>query len=319
MWIRSVEVRGLRDLPGQRLDAEPGAVSIAGPDPASTALFDALELSFAAVAGASLLPLLRRVGAATAASEASAPGELNLLDPAGLRDWLAPGQQSLSVTLRLALDPQLHAKLRSAASADPRVALALADDPTLSLVVGAVATTDHSALAVSLQRLDLGAEALWAPEAERPRWQRALLSALGERLARAPGPDPLGALRAAQRGRAGFGAYTRWTSALLPAGPRLRLAEDADGAPLLLGDELPLRRFGAAALRRAELAAAAVLSGADVLLVEGDDPLLLPLLEGEGACLEQALCAAGGPPLQALAAPPGARQARALPFARSSA
>jgi hypothetical protein len=62
-----------------------------------------------------------------------------------------------------------------------------------------------------------------------------------------------------------------------------------------------------------------VLSGADVLLVEGDDPLLLPLLEGEGACLEQALCAAGGPPLQALAAPPGARQARALPFARSSA
>ena len=321
MWIRWVEVRGLRDLPAHRVELEQGVVRVSGPDPASTALFDALELAFGHLADVPPLTLMGRIGASTEALSADfeLPSAVSGIDPEGLRAWLAPEQLSLGVTVCVALDPALFAGLRSAAAGDPRVAPALAAAPTVTFAVGVAVTTDHTALEVSLQRLDVGDEPFVAPTLERPRWQRWLTHALGSRVLRAPGPDPIAALRSASRGRSAFAAYQRWTTALLPTGPRLRFAEDADGAALLLGDELPLRRHGEGAHRRAVLAAAAALSGADVLLVEGQDDLLLPFVDGDDASLEQCVCAAGGPPPEVLAVPGPARGPKTFAFPRSPA
>lgn len=323
MFIRSLTVRGLRDLPAHTIDGLPRRAVLGGPNPQSVALFDAVELAFRFLAERPVEPGLHRAGVCAAPlgpdDESPTPEEVGPLDPEGLRAWLAPDSLSLTVEAIVELDPLLHARLRTAATAEPRLAVALARDPALRVVVGALATTDQSLLALSLQAFDIGDESFHQAGAERPRWQRAFLRALGARVHRFRSDEvrlePL--LRAAS-GRESFADYARWCEAFGPDGPRLRVAAGPAGLPMLLGDGLPLRRFGEAGLRRALLAAAAHLHQADVLLSELDDPLLDRLLEGEAAPLEQCISAQpdGALHLQADVPAPGPRQGRALSFTR---
>lgn len=325
MFIRSVTVRGLRDLPAHSIDGLPRRAVLVGPDPRSVALFDAVELAFRYLAARPVEPGLHRAGVCAAPlgpdDESPTPEEVGPLDPEGLRAWLAPDSLSLTVEAVVELDPLLHARLRSLAAAEPRVAVALARDPALRVVVGAAATTDQTLLALSLQAFEIGEESFHQAGVERPRWQRSFLRALGARVHRFRADDlrlePL--LRAAS-GRESFAAYARWSESLGPDGPRLRVAAGPAGLPMLLGDGLPLRRHGEAALRRAMLAAAAHLHHADVLLTELDDPLLDRLLEGEGAPLEQCISARPEGALRMEAEPPtpGHRQGKALSFSRSA-
>ena len=325
MFIRSVTVRGLRDLPAQRIEELPRRAQLAGPSPATIALFDALELAFNFLAERPVEPGLHRAGVCAAPlgpdDESPTPEEVGPLDPEGLRAWLAPDSLSLTVQVEIALDPQLHARLRGLASAEPRVAVALARDPVVRLMVGAAATTDHTLLALSLQAFDIGDESFHQAGVERPRWQRVFTREVGRRVRRFRADDlrlePL--LRAAS-GRESFAAYTRWCASLGEAGPRLRVASGPAGLPLLLGDDLPLRRWGEAGVRRAMLSAAAHLYGADVLLTELDDPLLDTLIEGEGAALEQALslCVDGADRITDEAPSAAPRQGKALSFNRGA-
>lgn len=84
-----------------------------------------------------------------------------------------------------------------------------------------------------------------------------------------------------------YAASRAWQGALGPDHPHLRAARGPGGHPILLGDDLPLRRHGRRATEDASLAAAVHLSRADIVWAESDRAWLLQAVEGDDSPLEQ--------------------------------
>ncbi len=313
MYITAIEVSGLRDLPEARLEGLERVVRVAGPSPAATALGDALELLFAALSPAALQALLGRwgllaPGESPTLTGAPHPEEATWSDGFAGRALLVEGaDRHITVDVEIVADPPLFAALRVEAARDPGVVAALAQGGRIRLGVGALFARSWDALAVSLRSLSVGDVELAVRSGERSPATDRLLRELAGRFCRHSRGRAAAALAlSAATSRDRYPAYQRWTEALLPDGPRLRAARGPGDGPILLGDELPLRRFGEVVEERASLAASIHLGSADIVWTEADDPWVDRAAEGEDSPLEQVwrVCADGDRALVGQRRPP---------------
>jgi hypothetical protein len=299
MYIVSIGVRGHRDLPRYNCHDLQRVMSLAGPSPAVTALGDAIELGFAALSWSALEQLCRRWG--LIASDAVLPREgdelpdsVQFQDPDAARALVDPAaQRALKVELELALDPPLFGQLRELAVREPRVVTALAARPTVTLRVGALFTSSHDALAITLQGVSVGEQPFQVHGSERPSWLGRFLRGLRDRFHRYEAADSHAAdLLACATSRGRHDQYQRWQQSMGADGPFLRAARGVNDRPILLADDLPLRRLGHCGQRRAQLAAAIHLSGADIVWAEpgASADLLRAAVEGNASPLEQVFC-----------------------------
>ena len=156
MYITSISVSGFRDLPAAELEGLERVVALEGPDPATTALGDAIELAFAALSPDGLIRLLRRWEVAGPSEQISLTGEPfpeQATWSGQTHGRLLVADESrphLRVTLALTLDPPLYGVVRSEAMRDPKVATALARGSSVQLSVGALFARSFDALAISI-------------------------------------------------------------------------------------------------------------------------------------------------------------------------
>ena len=294
MYIRSIRVRGFRDLPEAHIENCDRWMDLQGPSPAVTALGDAIELGFSVLSVTALARLAWRWGMVSdslppAEEGLDFPEQLDQLDPVAVQAILAPGaRRALKVDLELHLDPPLFGRLREHAAREPRVVTALADRPTIQLSVGALFTLSLDTMAIHLDGFAVGNQRFPTHGKDRPAWLNRFLASLRGRFHRFDLEDDFPEqLLDAATSREGHAAYAAWQSALAPDGPSLRVARGADDRPILLGDDQPMRRYGQAGQDRASLAAAIHLSGADILWAESDDDLLKRAVEANPSPLEQ--------------------------------
>lgn len=294
MYIVSAQVRGFRDLPSATITDCARLMRLAGPGPTTTALGDAIELGFAALSHDGLHRLARRWGLVPEQlppddTEPGFPDALDWCDPIAAKAIVDPAAgRALRVELELHLDPPLFGQLRDLAGREPRVVTALATRPTIRLSVGALFTSTYDALAVHLQGFSVGEQAFPVHGKERPAWLDRFLRGLRGRFHRFDLSDDAPAqLLEAATSREAHASYLRWQAALGPEGPALRVARGVGDLPMVLGDDLPMRRFGQAGLDRAMLAAAIHLSGADIVWAESDDPMLHDAVRTDPSPLEQ--------------------------------
>lgn len=311
MYILSVRARGFRDLPSVTLEDCGRRVDLRGPSPETTALGDAIELVFAALSHGLLHRMALRWGlvaddALPDPSELDFPDELHGCDPVAAAALLAPGpRRSLHCSITLQLDPPLFGQLRDHASREPRVATALADKPTITVGVGALFTRSLQTMAIHVDEFCVGDVRFPVHGKERPAWIHPVLHSLANRHHRHdPADDIPEALLEAATSRDRHAAYRTWQQALAPDGPLLRIARDGSGLPILMGDDLPLRRHGLATSNRAALAAAIHLSGADIFWAESEDPLLEDAIQKDPSPLEQVFSIGPGGSMSLTVDPP---------------
>ena len=137
MYISSIAVHGLQDLPHFEAKGLSRSVTVRGPGPAATALGDAIALAFAAIDRDALDRLLTRwdlLGPDESAEIVGTP----FPDQAIWSDRLAAGalvddkgDRTITVNLGLALDPPLFGELRSQAARLPRLVTALSQGAEL--------------------------------------------------------------------------------------------------------------------------------------------------------------------------------------------
>ncbi len=294
MFVTAIEVQGFRDLPRFSAAELGPVVTVRGPEPAATALGDALELFFAAFRPDALQRLLRRWGATGPAEAAEITGQ-PLPEQAVWTDniaarWVASEGRSLTVTVEIALDPVQLAALRGLGAREPRLVSAIARAPHARVTVGGLFASSYDALALAVQSVTLGGESFPCAAGQRAPWMTALLSGLAGRFARHEPGEAAGVAAtalAAETSWSDHDAYLRWQSALPPELGLVRAARGPGDRPVLLADGLPLRRLGSPALLRAALAADVYLSGADLLWAEQDDDWIDVAVEGDGSPLEQ--------------------------------
>lgn len=295
MYIREIHVQGFRDLPEGRLQGLDRVVHLRGPSPATTALADAVELVFATLSHDGVHRLVQRWELASQDAPPEVIGDdfpeaVDGVDPLTAQALLHPdnNRRTLQATVLLALDPPLHGHIRSLAARHPAVLLALAEDPTLSITATALFTRSLDHVSLALDRVAIGRHQLALHTTDKPTWVPRLLRDLSRRFHRHSAQDNLiEALADAALGRDRFDRYVAWQGTLGDGAPRLRVASGPGGHPMLLADELPLRRLGSPTLERVQLAAAVHLSGADVLWAQSADPVLLQAIEGDSSPLEQ--------------------------------
>jgi hypothetical protein len=282
MVVDAVEIHGMADLPSLNLGALERLSHIKGPDPASVALGDGLELFFAALAPAHLHGLVRRWGLLEPDEEAEViaepfPDQARWTVPAASADLVSDAKQrAITVAVTLSLDPLLFRDLRAEAARHPRLVTALADGPVVTITVGALFAQTFDALALSINTVKVGQERFPTLSSERAAWMSRLLTAIGTRFHRYTpdvGQTAAWALAAATS-RERHAHYTAWQAALQDRLGAVRVALGPGGAPMILVNEQPLRRWGEEGARATSLAAAIYLSGADVLWAESEDPLL---------------------------------------------
>jgi hypothetical protein len=297
MYITAIHARGFRDLPDGRIADLDRLVDLKGPSPAVTALGDALELAFAALSEQGLTRLLRRWGLLGEDEDPEItgspfPDQASWTDQQTARALVDDvDTPRLRVDVTLSLDPPLYGQLRTEAARDPRIGSALGQGGDLTLSVGALFTKTFDTVAITLHAVRIGDESFPTREGERPHWMPRLLRALSARFwrhdATTPAHRTAAQAQAAMLSQRDYAGWQAWSRALQPAGPVLRVAHGAGGTPILLGDDLPLRRHGARAVRDAGLAAAVHLSGADVVWAEADRPWLADAVTGDASALEQ--------------------------------
>lgn len=295
MYITAIEIQGLRDLPHFEVRDLDRVVRVVGPSPAATALGDALELFFGALSAPALERFLRRVGLLQPGEEPEIIGEPHPVQ-ASWRDRKAAavqvvqGQRSRTVTVELMPDPPLFGMLSEQAAREPRMVSAMGAGGAVRISVGALLATSMDAMALTLTGFEVGGERFVTSEAERPAWIKSFLLALTDRFNRSAvlSPDALPKqVMEVALSRDRYGAYLGWQQALADSYGVVRPALGPGGAPTLLAEDLPLRRYGPSALRRAALAADAWLHPCDVLWVEDGPSWIEDMVTGPESPLEQ--------------------------------
>ena len=293
MLIRSIEVEGFRDLPSFSVDGLGRTVNLAGPTPATTALGDALELFFASTDTAALKRLLERWHLLGDDEEPDFigepfPNQASWQEPSVARSLVHnEAHRDLRITVRVSLDPPQFGLLRELAVKEPRLVNALAEGETIEIAVGALFATTFDSMNISINRFAVGEES-FALSPVRPAWMDLFLDGMAVRWHRHRRiPDLARHLLDAALSTRRYESYVRWQRELEPHFGLVRVARGPGGRPIVLADDLPLRRYGEPAVRRAEIAASIHLSGGEVLWFEGGDSWVEGAVEGEGSALEQ--------------------------------
>lgn len=295
MYITAIEIKGMRDLPRLSLHDLDRVVRVSGPSPAATALGDGLELFFGAFSAQALERFLHRAELLQPGEDPEIIGEPHPVQ-ASWRDRKAAevqvvqGQRSRTVTVDLRLDPPLFRTLSDQAAREPRMVAGLGSDGTVRITVGALLATSMDALSLTLTGFQVGDEHFATAEAERPPWLKQFLLALTHRFHRAQErsaetlAQQVMELALSQDRHADF---LGWQRSLVDSIGLVRPALGPGGQPTLVADDLPLRRHGPAALRRARLAADAWLSPCDVLWVDDGPAWIDSAVVGDDSPLEQ--------------------------------
>ena len=294
MYITAIEITGLRDLPRFRAEGLERVVRVKGPSPAATAMGDALELFFGALSAPRLVRALRRVELLQPGEEPEIIGEPHPVQ-ASWRDrrsaevQVVEGERSRTITLDLVLDPSLFRRLSDQAAREPRMVSALGAGGVVRVSVGALLATSMDAMALTITGFEISGERFPTAEAERPAWMKAFLRIMAERMHRAEPPDETLPQRVmeASLSRDAFHDYQAWQAALSELYGLVRPALGPGGKPMLLAQDLPLRRHGPGALVRNAIAADAWLHPCDLLWVDEGPAWIESLVEGSRSPLEQ--------------------------------
>jgi hypothetical protein len=296
VYVRNIHISGFADLPDLRLSDLERVVRVQGPSPAATALGDGLALAFAALSTPVLTALLERWGLLE--PEEAPEVETNPLPiqaawadrtqaPSLVADHM---DRRLQVTVDLVPDPPMFADMRALGAKAPRLSSALGADSLIQIQVSGFFAASWDVLSLSVQSFSVGDESFPTTGKERPEWLTQLLQRIGERFVIHPpsGDSAQLAMDAMTSSSAqAHAGFLRWQRALEPDLGTVRPARGPAGRPMLLSDDLPLRRFGRFGLERAGLAVSAYFSGADVMWAGLCPSWSEACVEGEGSALEQ--------------------------------
>jgi len=296
MYVRSLRILGLADLPEFNASDLGRQVTIKGPSREATAVGDGLSLLFAALSEDGLQRLLVRWGLIQSHGDAEIEKEGTPIQAIWSDKRLAESLVSdhtyrkIQVEAELVLDPPLCTELRSHAAREPRLAVGIGADQTVQIGVSAFFGQSWDVMSISVQSLVIGGERFATASAERTAWLNWLLDALGERFISHDETDQhaesaLASMTSANEGE--HRAYQHWEVLMGARYPKSRVARHGDKGAVFLAEDRPLGRWGPEALRLAQQLTSASLCGADVMWLGEDGQDLTALTEGENASLEQ--------------------------------
>ncbi len=296
MYVRNIHISGFADLPDLQLNDLERVVRVQGPSPAATALGDGLALAFAALSEPVLAALLSRWGLLEPDEDPQVetnplPIQASWSDrtqaPALVADHM---DRRLQVSVDIVPDPPMFADLRAMGAKAPRLSSALSAESLIKIQVSGFFAASWDVLSLSVQSFSVGDESFPTTGKERPDWLTHLLQRMGERFVI---HQPVGdiadlAMQAMTSSSAAeHQGFLRWQKALAPELGAVRPARGPAHKPMLLSDDLPLRRFGLFGQERAALAVSAYFSGADVMWAGLCPSWAEACVEGEGSALEQ--------------------------------
>ena len=292
MYLRSLTIHGLSDLPHFTIDGLGRTVTISGPSPASSAVGDGLGVLFGAMNESVLRQLLRGWGLIHQENDAEIeseplPTQAMWSDRERAKAIVSDlANRRVRVAADLALDPPLAATLRKAAATEPRLGVALSDPPTVHVEVSAYFGVSWDVLSVSIQSVVIGSERFPCNGKERAPWLTDLLIQLGQRFARHDDDAPHAALALQQMTSAlecDYAGFQRFTEVVGPVRP----VAIGENAAEFVHEHRPIRRLGAARVRAIHAAATATLRNVDIVWLDDADPWSATLTESEHAPLEQ--------------------------------
>lgn len=243
MYISSVEVQGLADLPYcLQQDIPPQGLRFTAATPETTAFADAIALWFAAFDELALVDLVVEFGWAQEEDiEVLGEGlveELSWFDGTNASMWVE--DRSVSISLVLALDTETVQDLRRLIP-QPEVQVALMTEATFSATVSLRWSDDYQVVNLALSGIQLGQ---WRMPAERPAWFFSMTRLFQRRFFRnhnrfSVAEEALSVMLSID----GFERYQQFQSACARWGD-IRVVSVLDRAPMLLINNLPLRRWG---------------------------------------------------------------------------
>ena len=296
MFITAVSVRGFADLIHFELRGLGRMVELRGSDPACTALGDAIQMLFAALDETHLRTLLERWELLGPNEEAEITGEpfpdqATWCDGQAARALIPPGpDRHLRIEAEIELDPILYGHLRSEATRDPRLVIGLSENGRIKIEVGLLFANSFDALAIHIQRFEVGNQAFSLNTSDRPMWLNPFLRRLAGRFHRHDPQKTVAetALQAATSSSQ-YQTYTAWQDCLGQE-HKLRAARGAGDTPIILEGDLPLRRWGIHTVQKVRLGASIHLSGADIVWAEHGPDFLEHTVSGPASPLEQVFC-----------------------------
>jgi len=271
MQILSITVNGLRDLPKCTIDEIQGSTHFQGPNPACSALADAISFWFAALEHGNLVFLLNTWGWADDQIEATVAKVVgdHYPEQAFWEDGLLPSlwveeARNFSVTLTVALSAKQIGKIRTSTK-DPSVLISLMERPELTMTMSALFTNDFRAMAISKSDIFIGD---YEVPLERPYWLQGFLQTLSVQFYRnynhfaVADRAMLCALSIEH-----FSAYEAFQEACKDYGD-LRVAFNSNNKPIFLIDEYPIERWGWSMENKLRDLASVYLFSADIVWID---------------------------------------------------
>ncbi len=297
MYVRSLAIEGLSDLPRFKAESLGREVMIRGPGTAASAVGDGLSLLFGALNESVLRDLIQRWGLIHGEEEVDIettplPVQASWVDRHSAQALITDTtKRRIHVAADVELDPLMAAELRAAAAGEPRLhVVRLGTPPVVHIEVSAFFAASWDVLSVSIQAVVIGGERFPSQGPERATWLTRLLQRLGERYT-SHDESTLHAERTLaaliSRKPSEHKDYTRWASLVGGCIANVRPAQRGKDGALLLAEDRPIARLGPEIVRKIHVATTAALSGADVVWMAQPDPWEAQLTSTDDAPLEQ--------------------------------
>lgn len=258
-----------------------------GPDGAAMA--DALDLLSVSMCPSRAERVASRLGWWTSRSNVvgpSAPGDVEIelqgLHAPAVDAVVLPDARALTIEASMALDPPMYGRLRELAARDPRLVLALGQEPAVRVKAGWLFSRDRATAHPSVLHFRVGDVGFDLSGKDRPAWLPDLLVDLGSRFFRT---DPFEApaavadrllaasLSADRRQREGFERLKRAIVRPPFDVPEPGLVRGGDRLDLVFGPDLTgVSRAGRDALDAVRWMEAAFVVRPDVLVVDEPAP-----------------------------------------------
>jgi len=244
MYIQSVEIQGLADLPYCLLQEIPSSgMTFQEATPETTALGDALAIWFAAFDEMSLVDLLVQWGWAQEEDiEVFGEGlveEVSWFDGTCSSMWVE--DRTVSISLDIGLDNDTVQTLRQLI-ANPEVQVALMSEPTFSATLSMRWSNDHQVMGLSFTSIRLGQ---WRMPTEKPVWYLQLMRVFYQRFFRNHNRFMVAECAlSTMLSIDGFTRYQSFQQACAKWG-ELRVVSILDREPMLLINDRRIRRWGA--------------------------------------------------------------------------
>jgi len=264
MRIQSIDISGLYDLPQCTLDnIPPEGMTFREATAETTALADAIGLWFAAFDEDAMVDWVINMGWAYE-EEIEVFGEPHIeeiLWVDGTLPQLWVEERDVSVHLQIGLDPSMIQEMRHFI-VEPELLVAVMEGACFSATVTVRFTNDYRVMAVGIQGLQLGSVRL---PVEKPVWISKLYEMMRHRFYRDNTRDSIPEMAIqALLSIDGFERYQAFQEACATIGT-VRVVGGRDRTPLLLLDNLPLRRLGLATIEYVRVLASWYLTPAQIV------------------------------------------------------